>query len=664
MRRPFLDIRLSKVNTGLLVSGAALLLVASLSRWVTIGGNQILRGAPWWVEVVVGAVGLLAISLAVLVSRGPVQGLRAGQVFLGAPPRMPTPGRMVERPDLSAAVVAALRPREGPVALTGVGGVGKSTLAAAACGDRRVRRWFRDGVTWLEAVPGQDPVGLLSDLARRLGLPDGASGFASVGRGRDMLATALHGRRMLVVVDDVWERGPLDALALPGCTVMFTTRLPELAATFGANQIRVDELTQSQALELLGRWTGQTLAELPARARALCTRLGNLALGVTMAGAMLARGRSLTDVVALIEQDLDQVHANLDPAYPYRSLLAAVEAGISDLPEADQQRYVRLAVFAGRGPFPREAAGALWWPELAKAQVGGLLAELVGRSLLLSAGDGWYTAHDLQYDVLKRRLSPEELAAAHARLLESYRKQFPGGWADSAADPYLAGALAGHLHDAGRDGELQALLTDVAWIQARLVGGQLPGLLSDYGYVADPLTRQVVRALRLSSHILSTDPGQVRGQLAGRLMGHPDPAVAGWATGVTQRDGPGLWLTPLTPVLTPTTTALEQVLTGDARLVSSVAVTADGARAVSGSYDGTLRVWDLATGQEQASSAAATAICGRWRSPRTGPRRSAAAASAARCGYGTWPPDESRRADRPRRLCAVSGGHRRRGQGD
>ena len=41
-------------------------------------------------------------------------------------------------------------------------------------------------------------------------------------------------------------------------------------------------------------------------------------------------------------------------------------------------------------------------------------------------------------------------------------------------------------------------------------------------------------------------------------------------------------------------------LTGHDGPVRSVAVTADGARAVSGGGDGTVRVWDLATGQQQA----------------------------------------------------------------
>ena len=76
MRRPLAGIRLSKVNTALLVAGAALLLVALLSRWVTIGGNQIAKGAPWWVPVLVGALGVLAVGWAVAASRERLPALR------------------------------------------------------------------------------------------------------------------------------------------------------------------------------------------------------------------------------------------------------------------------------------------------------------------------------------------------------------------------------------------------------------------------------------------------------------------------------------------------------------------------------------------------------------------------------------------------------------
>jgi len=61
-----------------------------------------------------------------------------------------------------------------------------------------------------------------------------------VAQGRDKLGAVLAGQRMLVAVDNVAERSPLDALTglVPGCTVVFTTRLPGLAATFGATRSR------------------------------------------------------------------------------------------------------------------------------------------------------------------------------------------------------------------------------------------------------------------------------------------------------------------------------------------------------------------------------------------------------------------------------------------
>ena len=117
------------------------------------------------------------------------------------------------------------------MALTGIGGAGKSTLAAGACVDRRVRQRFRDGVTWLEAVRGQDPVALLADLGRRLGLPESESGFTTVTQGRDKIAVVLQGKRTAGRGGQrvgTWSAGCPHRVA-PGCTVVFTTRMPELA---------------------------------------------------------------------------------------------------------------------------------------------------------------------------------------------------------------------------------------------------------------------------------------------------------------------------------------------------------------------------------------------------------------------------------------------------
>jgi WD40 repeat protein len=594
-RQRLSGLQLSKINTSMFLFGLALVLVALVGPKAAIGGVHVGRGASWWVQPVLLGVGGLTILLALTVDQNSKK-IHTGLGFLGVPPRKPS--RFVSRPDLSNAVVTALSGQSNCVALTGIGGAGKSTLAIQVCETGEVWHLFRDGVAWIEARPLQEPLALLGELASQLKLSELESRFTTVSEGRNKLAAALRGKKILIALNNVETRGQIDAFMglASSCSILFTTRLPEVATTFRAEQIHVDELTQEQALELLAQWTGSTATQASSVARKLCTRVENLALGVSMAGAMVAQGRSFEDVLALVERDLTRLRANLDPEYAYRTLYAAIEAGISDLNQEDQSRYAQLAIFIRRGPFPREAACALWRPALSDAEAADLLAELTGRSLLTSPSEGWYVAHDVQYEVLTRRIGADSVAAAHRQLLDGYRTCYPADWAQTSVDSYLSHALASHLHSAGKSGELRDLLSNPRWIAGRLSSGQLPELISDYELTQDPLCGEIARAIRLSAHVLTTDPGLVRSQLVGRLQGHPDSTVANWAQGLAKSGGDESWLVSLSPALTPTTTALKQVLAGHARWVLAVAVSTDGTTAVSGGTDGSVRAWSLATG--------------------------------------------------------------------
>ena len=526
-----------------------------------------------------------------------LQGFPAAQLCL--------PDRLVERPELLTEIIDALRARYGLVAVTGTGGAGKSALAALACLDRRVRRTYRDGIVWLQASPGQDPVEFLATLAHRLGMSHAATSFATVEQGRELLQPMLLGKRLLVAVDNVAERTLLDAVRnlTPTCTVLFTTRLAELAAMVKATQIVVDRLSQDQSLELLGRWTGQAPTTLPPEAQKWCARSGHVPLSVALVGGMVASSDSFTATLDSVEQFPGQPDAGSDPSHQVRIVLHVIKAGIAALPKTAQTRYEELAVFAGRGPFPFDAAQALWHRDLPDAEAHLLLAELAGRALLTARGAGWYVAHDLQYEVLEGRLGDDGLAAAHAQLLDGYRVRYPKGWAESAGDPYLASNLARHLHDAHLSGELRAVLTDTEWIQARLTLGPTHELISDYRYAVDPLTRQIMRTLRLSATSLTAKPALIRSHLASRLQGHPDPGITAWAAGLTGStdSAPAYRLAPVIRAAAAQVDPLGQILAGHTGPVRTVAVSRDIARAVSGGDDGTVRVWDLATGRQDAA---------------------------------------------------------------
>jgi hypothetical protein len=95
-------------------------------------------------------------------------------------------------------------------------------------------------------------------------------------------------------------------------------------------------------------------------------------------------------------------------------------------------------------------------------------------------------------------------------LLDRYRVDAPTGWADLTHDGYVHGHLLHHLHGAGRNDELRALLLDWSWLATRLRVVGAVGLCPAYDqYSSDDNLRLVGDAMRMSLHALEKDPGQL-----------------------------------------------------------------------------------------------------------------------------------------------------------
>ena len=105
-------------------------------------------------------------------------------------------------------------------------------------------------------------------------------------------------------------------------------------------------------------------------------------------------------------------------------------------------------------------------------------------------------------------------------------------------------------------------------------------------------------AVRLSFHIIGRDPTQFASQLTGRLLPYLGLAEIHEFILKLQAGAARPWLCPLKSALHPPGTGLLQTLYGHDRWISDVALTADGRRAVSASYDFTLKVWDMESGRE------------------------------------------------------------------
>jgi NB-ARC domain/TIR domain len=118
------------------------------------------------------------------------------------------------------------------VGLHGMGGIGKSVLASALAHDRKIREAFPDGIVWV----GLGPLPDLAELQRRVHRDLGGDGaIANEQEGRTQLKNLLADKAVLLVIDDVWRRGDVDAFNVlgPRCRAMLTTRDAGLLASVG-----------------------------------------------------------------------------------------------------------------------------------------------------------------------------------------------------------------------------------------------------------------------------------------------------------------------------------------------------------------------------------------------------------------------------------------------
>ena len=471
-----------------------------------------------------------------------------------------------------------------------MGGIGKSVLTAAVVRDDEVRSAFPAGIFWISLGQTPDVLTRQADLYWLLTREKG--GFADAQQGRIALQEALRGRSCLVVLDDVWRLADAEAFNVvdADARLLLTTRDAAIVKGIGAREHEVDRLDRPASRRLLAQTAGIAEESLPAEADAIAEECGDLPLALALAGGMIEGRADMWSLVleALRTADWEQINRDF-AGYPYPDVFAAIEASVNAL-GADRERYLDLAIFPEDVPIP-EAALKTLWADLKPLQVRTLVTRFRDRSLARLDADNRLTLHDLQRDFVRKRAS--DLPARHVRLVEAYRSQCQNGWASGPDDGYFFRFLPHHLAAAGRRDELKALLADYAWIEAKLKATDVQSVISDYDLVAnEPDLSLVQRALRLSIPALSRDWTHLPSQLIGRLREIDEPRIRALLEKASA--GPGTaWLCPQTASLTAPGPLL-QTFEGHTDAVTALAVLPDG-RALSGSSDSTLRLWDLQT---------------------------------------------------------------------
>lgn len=543
--------------------------------------------------------------------------------FLGQIPAMPP--HFVPRPaDLESVQEAVLADVSRPTvitssrattALVGMGGIGKSVLAAAFARAAKTRRAFEHGILWLEFGQNANSLAMLGRAIRALDRDAMAPG--DVDTAVNDLAGLLDDRSCLLVLDDIWKvehAAPFRNALGPRCRMLMTTRDGTLVSSLEAQEHRVDVLPIEAALALLSDWSEIPESELPDEAREVAEECGTLPFALALCGAMVRDGNPWSDLVeSLREADLSFVRRKL-PNYDYPDILRSLKVSLDALAASEptaRKPYELLAVFPDDTLVPESTVTILWEHAASlKGRETRRLLTLLERKALVNlegkAPERSVSLHDLQRDFL--RALQRHPKAPHRTLLDAYRGQFEGGWASGPNDGYFFEHLVGHLRDAGRPAEARKLLLDWAWLRQKLRATSIIELISDYDAVAsEEAVEQLKRALQAAADPLSRTPELLGNQLLARLTGVKIRKLQPLLGKIAQGP-PRPWLRPVTASLLGPEDPLVWTLRdpvplgpdedGAAKSVNAVALTRDGKIGVSGTYGRQIKVWDLSRGTE------------------------------------------------------------------
>jgi hypothetical protein len=305
----------------------------------------------------------------------------------------------------------------GPLLLmTGWPGVGKTTMTTALANLEHLDRSFPDGILWTALDRSPNLHKEISSWCVALGSP-GPSPAATLNEASFQLGSLLSRRRVLLLVDDVWD--PAHALPFlvggPGCATLVTTRLDavaeQLAPTSGAIY-RLPVLSEDAGLELLRSRAPEVVTAHPDACRTLVRELEGLPLSLHVAGRMLAKESRLWSPVELLES-LREGRQLLNESAPndrtdlsrqtLPTLSVLLAKSTERLPPDLLERFAYLGDFAPKpATFDLEALQVAWEVDNPKPSV----RSLVDLGLLEPAGEGHFRMHALLVAYAKSLLEP------------------------------------------------------------------------------------------------------------------------------------------------------------------------------------------------------------------------------------------------------------------
>lgn len=392
------------------------------------------------------------------------------------------------------------------VALQGGGGFGKTILAQAMAYTPDIRKFFPDGVFWIEL--GQEP-DLLSLVIGQIKLLDsGSINFIDLNMASAHLRQLLNQRRVLLILDDVWNEAHTKPF-LPNsssCACLLTTRRQDIVTWLRAIPVDVSEMKKDEASTLFMNWLDSPISSV-SEFHKLAESLGKWPLLLELAAAYMREliqldGLQLRSALAELQDMLvaEGVSA-LDRATEgkrNKAISVSLEVSLKRLKQW-RERYLELAIFPADAAIPIDAITMLWHStaKLTEREVKEAIRAMKRLSLFNRYDSKNQTVflHAIVHDYLNQQQS-DNLSRLHHTFLEAYRlrltlpqgffphspitTQKPFSWADlPPEEEYLWEHLIHHLIGSQNYEALLEAVQNLRYLAAKIYHRSAYGLEID-----------------------------------------------------------------------------------------------------------------------------------------------------------------------------------------
>jgi hypothetical protein len=284
-------------------------------------------------------------------------------------------------------------------------GVGKTTLISVLSRDTDVSEAYPDGVLWTSLDQNPRLMSIFAAWGRTLGQDDLLS-LATPQEAVQQLAAILHQKRMLLIVDDVWDAGHAAYFMQtqgPQCGLLVTTRLPEVAQAIAQKEESIYSLpvlTEEDSINLMRLLAREVVDQYPKECHELVNDLECLPLALHVAARLLRAesklGWGVTELLTEIRAGAAiikaQAPADRAEAGNIPSVQALLQKSTDMLDELTRECFAFLGAFAPKpATFNLAAMKAVWEVEDPKPFV----RTLVGHGLLEPVAGGRFQMHAL-----------------------------------------------------------------------------------------------------------------------------------------------------------------------------------------------------------------------------------------------------------------------------